>query len=572
MTRNYKRYPKRPLRRSQIITTFGVGAIVDFRGPESMMTAGIDVWPDANEAPARVPEVLVREPRLEARLQKSHFRLPPAFDPDARFPDTIPFVRFPVWHYCPDCELMSQLNYYQLRVHCEKPECEKRKKYLLPVRIIAVCPSGHAEDFPFQQWVHDGQVPDGKKHRLSWKAHGESASLAGILIECNCGSRKTLAGAFNYSEASGSALSALGIKCHARRPWLGDNGTQGSCQEHLRVVQRGATNTYFAAIKSSIYLPVRSTNVDPQLDSEATKIVDNFADEDQASIDTAVMYSARMNGLDKQELAKLVNEKLDERNRLDNLRDQSEEQFRADEYRVLTGKELMPGEELRMKESSIAEYGDLEQYFKRIRCISKLRETRVLTGFTRLQPPDEGRSTREQDLSRHNLPWLPAMVVNGEGIFIEFRSDTINKWHSGPIQERVRNMRQEYASRIPQVDFRVNKFVPKFVLLHTFAHLLIRELSFECGYGTAALRERIYCDISEDFPMNGVLVYTASGDSEGTLGGLVRQGKPDRLSRTVRSALLKSIWCTADPVCIESKGQGINNSNLAAVLSIILCH
>src|SRR5207244_2216447 len=97
------------------------------------------------------------------------------------------------------------------------------------------------------------------------------------------------------------------------------------------------------------------------------------------------------------------------------------------------------------------------------------------------------------------------------------------------------------------------------------------QLSFECGYGSASLRERIYCSsgsVSEG--MNGVLIYTASGDSEGTMGGLVRQGEPDRLLRTMVAALQKAQWCSSDPICIETTGQGTDNANLAACHGCLL--
>ncbi len=94
---------------------------------------------------------------------------------------------------------------------------------------------------------------------------------------------------------------------------------------------------------------------------------------------------------------------------------------------------------------------------------------------------------------------------------------------------------------------------------------MIGQLRFDCGYGSASLRERIYCDEGEsDEPMNGVLIYTASGDSEGTLGGLVRQGEPDRLNAIIDRAMRRARWCSSDPVCIESEGQGSDNANLAA--------
>ena len=106
---------------------------------------------------------------------------------------------------------------------------------------------------------------------------------------------------------------------------------------------------------------------------------------------------------------------------------------------------------------------------------------------------------------------------------------------------------------------------PEFVLLHTFAHLLINQLSYECGYGSSSLKERIYCEkCSDNNKMCGVLIYTASGDSEGSLGGLVRQGETGRLEDTIIAAIKNAEWCSSDPICIESPGQGPDSCNLAA--------
>lgn len=103
---------------------------------------------------------------------------------------------------------------------------------------------------------------------------------------------------------------------------------------------------------------------------------------------------------------------------------------------------------------------------------------------------------------------------------------------------------------------------PRFVLLHTMAHLLIRQLSFESGYSTASLRERVYARPEHD--QYGVLVYTAAGDAEGTLGGLVQQGEPPRFSETLLRMTEAAAWCSADPLCAEHTGQGFDNLNRAA--------
>lgn len=102
-------------------------------------------------------------------------------------------------------------------------------------------------------------------------------------------------------------------------------------------------------------------------------------------------------------------------------------------------------------------------------------------------------------------------------------------------------------------------------MIHTFAHLLMNQLSFECGYGSSSIRERLYCErCGESLQMKGVLIYTASGDAEGSLGGLVRQGEPGRLEDTIVSAIENARWCSSDPICIQSEGQGPDSCNLAA--------
>jgi hypothetical protein len=171
-----------------------------------------------------------------------------------------------------------------------------------------------------------------------------------------------------------------------------------------------------------------------------------------------------------------------------------------------------------------------------------------------------------------SLGWLPAIVVRGEGIFIEFRADALDAWIvRGSADQRIAPMVAAYNNRRAERLLPPRHLPARFVLLHSIAHVLIRQLAFDCGYGSASLRERIYCEDQPDAePMNGVLIYTASGDSEGTMGGLVRQGEPGRLDTTLVEGLRTAGWCSSDPVCIESSGQGADNANLAACHGCIL--
>ena len=97
-----------------------------------------------------------------------------------------------------------------------------------------------------------------------------------------------------------------------------------------------------------------------------------------------------------------------------------------------------------------------------------------------------------------------------------------------------------------------------FYLLHTFSHILIKELEFACGYPSASLQERLYYSDR----MCGVLIYTTDG-AEGSMGGLVWQGQPDLISRTIISAINRAKNCSSDPLCSIEEDQ----INLAACFS-----
>jgi hypothetical protein len=166
--------------------------------------------------------------------------------------------------------------------------------------------------------------------------------------------------------------------------------------------------------------------------------------------------------------------------------------------------------------------------------------------------------------------WLPASIVFGEGIFLRFNNRRIREWeechgqkHTVRLNPMNRNIKESRARRGQPEGTAVK---PRQVLVHTFAHLLINQLIFSSGYGTAALRERLYvqddCDGGEE--MAGLLIYTAAGDSEGSMGGLVRQAQPGYLEKVVFDAIESAMWCASDPVCIESQGQGPDSCNLAA--------
>lgn len=580
---------KKPIRRGQLISPFGIGAMVDFPRDESLMPAGLDAWPNAKDECPRESGWLIREERLEARLGVHHFRIPPDHrEPDggAQFSNVdVPFVRFPLWHYCHHCGGMEKFSAFSsTRDRCKGREyqqqsCAKKaagkRPFLIPVRFVASCDLGHIQDFPFMEWVHrvSPQVND---CHLRMRAGRSSAGLSGITIECSCGQKRNLGDVFKFNENTGGPLSKINCHCKGLRPWLGETEMSPvPCGHHLRVLQRGASNVYFPHVVSSIYLPLwaehASADVIAVLEqphiwgllSQAT--VNGRIDPERCK------WVSTIAGVDAQRLEVAAQAKLDGKTNLISPGSVvDEEVFRRSEYQAIRDGKVGPQTELFTEVARIEDYeADFARLFSKVRLVHKLRETRALAGFTRILPPDGSfDNPRLQSLKLDpNIDWLPAIKVYGEGIFLELNPEEIDKWLSKQtiVKDRTNPLVRSYNIARSGRDQSNRNITAKYLLIHTLAHVLINQLSFDCGYGSASIRERLYCDFSDPSnPMHGLLLYTASGDSEGTMGGLVRQGKAGRLEFTLRRALKNAAWCASDPVCIESHGQGSDNSNLAA--------
>ena len=429
------------------------------------------------------------------------------------------------------------------------------------------------------QWLHRDGGWD-RTHKLRLLAGRSSASLSGIKIACNCGKSETMTGTFNFDPESGGALHRIGRDCSGSMPWLGKtNDRGGQCGEFLRVVQRGASNVYFPLMVSSIYLPLwgedTSRNINKILDNP--KVWDTLvAGLDDGRYVQAVRCEAvaAIYQVDSEELREAAQRKLDGTATLDGARLRSEEEFRRQEYEAFRTGRGGDTTDLMVDVRDSVSYGpDLADVLDSVCLVKKLRETRVLVGFSRLLPVGDPGSADLVPMSEDDsLRWLPAMVVFGEGIFLEFCAETLGAWSENPqVTGRISVLAEHYNRRRIERGLSEIEITAKYVFLHTVAHALIGQLSFDCGYGSASLRERIYCESDEpDRPMQGVLIYTASGDSEGTLGGLVRQGEPDRLKAIIGRAIRRAQWCSSDPVCIESAGQGSDNANFAACHGCVL--
>lgn len=589
-----------PMRRAQLVAPFGVGAMFTAPDGTGMITAGLDGWFDPKEgSDLDVEEYIVSEWRLEPHLKVSQLRLPPDHRRPVRGQEgvknqllTVPALLFPLWHFCPSasCRALVELkSHYGRRIRCDR--CERRiaaaggkakAPFLAQVPFVALCSSGHLQDFPWREWLHRDVNPVCDR-QMFLKSTGGS-TLASQVVSCECGVPSRNLSGITTAFADGSTLLSNQLApgdeylCRGRRPWVDDRLGEG-CGRHLRGSLRASTATYFAHVESAIYLPGGVDGLPEGLAEAVDRVLtpSNLALLRQLEqFDAKTVIQADRNG----ELAGFevhhIQTHLDS---IDAGKRKAEEpaegavdasELRKAEYGVLGAPQRSA--DLVVRPQDPATYsGVASRMFHRINLVEKLRETRVMYGFSRVEPDNSRKLNELKSLLWDSEPnfgdsWLPAYVVHGEGIFLEFDEAAVQSWESrADVLQRTALLRGHSDRTRAHASLEDQALVPRFVLLHTFAHLLINQLVFECGYSSASLRERLFC-AAGDAPMAGLLIYTAAGDSEGTMGGLVRMGRSGKLEPAITAALDRARWCSSDPVCMElgQDGQGPRSMNLAA--------
>nr|SHO15253.1 Putative uncharacterized protein [Moritella viscosa] len=254
---------------------------------------------------------------------------------------------------------------------------------------------------------------------------------------------------------------------------------------------------------------------------------------------------------------------------------ETEEKYRSQERKYFL--EGINEKTLAVRPQKISNYQVwLSKYISHISLVRKLTVTQTMYGFDRISP---GTNKSYDDYKKmlwvdhSNIgKWLPAVQSHGEGIYLEFDAKHIQEWSekhaksSSFINLMLKKEEHGYLDKFEDL-------TPEFLLIHSFSHLLINQLIYESGYSSASLRERLYVSSKDNHKMYGLLIYTASGDSEGSLGGLVRVGQPGNLEPIIEKAVSNASWCSSDPICFETGhhgGQGPNGLNLAACHNCLL--
>jgi hypothetical protein len=543
------------IRRGQVISTYGPGALIDLP-KHSAIVGGLDTWPKTSD----LEEIL--EPRLTRKLQSMTGVVAPprlfAPPPDSNDPREsakgIGAWRFPEWFVVQEASSSEERERSRRLVHRKALDDKGRfdNRPVVATRFVRACPKGHVDDLDWRRFVHS--VEDPCRQQLWLDERGTSGDLADLVVRCECGKSRSL------YEATQLEMNPLGT-CRGARPWLGRN-TSEDCKLPSRLLIRTASNAYFPQVVSVLSLPDRGGAVEAAVSElwDDLQIVEDAAGlafmmrKPKIAERLATFRAEEILAAIRQVKSGKAEEKPVKQVELDALL-AAPEGF-GDDVPIdpnFHARRLPDGAWRRSKR-----YDGIEAVVQ----LHRLREVLALVGFTRFEAvtPDIN-GEYETDVERAQIAlepaWFPAVENRGEGVFLQLRAQAVKGWLARPaVKERLNALASGHENWMK--DRKSQRPFPggPYVLLHTLSHLLIQSLAMRCGYPASSIRERIYADtLAERF---GILLYTGSPDAEGTLGGLVQQAR--HLEDHLAQALRMSALCSNDPICAQHlPGESMEN-------------
>jgi hypothetical protein len=565
-----------PVRLSHLLGDCSVGAIV--RGPNYLMTVkDIREWTDKNGTLAGEPIRYVDGVRSALGIVQELREPPVAKELDTGWVEGIcvPAQRFPSWMRCPFCNLLHYQP-WKGQPAGEQPRCQggdpkkcPKKPILEQAPWVLIHAEGHMADVPWHFLAHRELKPTQNQCRSDWNEPylyltDQGASSRQLrCVRCNA---KTI---FDHG------LRVRYGKAH-QQPWIWDEAE--TVEDWAAVLEINDARVHAPQTCSALVIPPESRvckgSVVDRLYASSQKLkqieqartplarkgaLSLIADDLRCSfqqIEEALLEIGKGYPLYEQNITQGILLESEYQALLDEMPDvKDDEDFvprhHTRAWKALTGT-LPNGTNL----------GKIIKAVSHLIAVNRLKEIMVLRGFKRLGqenplvPPDiVGKSD-----------WLPALELYGEGVFFSLDETPLKRWEALPVlQERAENIQKRYARfQQPRESPSAETIVtPRFLLLHTLAHLLIRQLETQAGYPAASLKERIYCTAGT-LPMSGILIYVAVHDVVGSLGGLAELATPKRFLPLLSSVFDHAERCSLDPVCSEHGGQGPSLLNRAA--------
>ncbi len=556
------RPPSGEIRQSQIISTFGPGAMVDLPN-QSVLIGGLNHWKGECRP--------IREERLAGRIcellgvHQISLKAPPVDEQDPKAPRSgITSFVFPIWFLAQVEEFWRSPNGKSYRTRPLLPwgnlvkgkylTLEKKKAPVVPVRFVQACVNGHISDINWYRFVH-GETANPHCRGQLWLDEGGSGNdFVDIFVRCEaCQARRPLSDA---TVPNGRVLGS----CEGLRPWLGPAAKEECIsqvtgkREANRLLVRSASNAYFAQVLSVISLP----DSDEALRQAVDLVYEDFL---QFAEDVSDVQRDRK----KQKVTHALAGWSDDAVWAEIKRRQSGQfdkpkSIKQVEIETLLSQPDAIGEDV-LEGDFYARTRPLDQLdpllasrIDRIVLVHRLREVIAQIGFTRFEaamPDIDGELSLDVRRAALDMDpnWVPAVENKGEGIFIAFKAAAIDQWcQQEAVKQRGLELLHGFEEWRKQRGIAPEKAkfpgLP-YIMLHSLSHLLITAVSLECGYAASSIRERIYAGESG----YGILLYTGTAGSEGTLGGLVQVGK--HIEDHLAAALEMGKLCSNDPVCAQ---------------------
>ncbi len=540
------------IRRSQAITTWGPGALIDL--PRySGIVGGLDTWPQV-DALEEIPDI-----RLSRKLeQMTAVPAPRLFAPP---PDTtapsepkrgIGFWRFPAWMVVQEEAVGKGRERARRLVHRRALDDKERfdGRTVVPTRFVRACPRGHIADLDWRRFVHG---PGDSCNRQLWLVErGTGGDLADLLVRCDCGQRRGL------HHAAELERKPLGM-CPGRRPWLGPDSHE-DCNQPSRLLIRTAANAYFSQLMSALSLPDHGTEIEEAVRElwDDLQIVDGPGE--LAVLKKKPQVAAKLVGRADEEVLAAITQLKHGGAGEPSMKEVELDALLAQPEGFGDDVPIDPDFHARRLPDRAWRSSPLTDGLACTIQVHRLREVLALVGFTRFEavtPDIQGEY--ESDVERASLAeeprWFPAIENRGEGIFLQLDAAAVADWIArDAVVERLERLRAGHTRWAS--DRGSQRLFPggQYVLLHTLSHLLLQSVAMRCGYPASSIRERIYID--HEAERYGLMLYTASPDAEGTLGGLVGQAR--HIAAHLLAALRTGGLCSNDPVCAQhSPGEGM---------------
>lgn len=550
------------VRPSQLMFTFGIGATLDL--PEvSALVMGLDYWNRDLCRPIIEHRLLAAVQRIVGS-QVQELRLPPVQEEenDSR---GVPAVPFPRWMRCSVCGAMAPLErgifekreplykpVHFVHAHCTRMKNPQAPPRAIPVRFLLACPDGHLSDVPWNEFIHDGlPCPHPELHMNEF---GITGDVSDIIVSCKaCGKKKPLSALVAGLRAKEPLFPCSGLHPHLRQCDL------SPCTARPQLINLGASNLWFPQTTSVLSIPDEESSL-------LSIIRAHWADLADVDDEAMVRYLARPGRIEA--LADFSTDDVlrtieAERSLQGQPVLQTPDDIKLPEWEIFSGQRQI-NVSRKLEIVSIPAPAGFEDSFENSMQVPRLSEVRAMYGFTRIstqQELDLGIISEQHvaPLTREAPTWLPAYESYGEGIFLRLREDRLQSWEQLPAVQKhdraffLAHKAWRKSRRFQDTDAGYPGL--RFVLLHSLAHALMQQITLDCGYTAASVRERLYCRTPDmpGGPMAGILLYTAATDSEGTLGGLVSLGNPETLGRYLEQALENMRICTSDPLCAERK-------------------